>query len=73
MNFPYLFFHLPFERGVALHLNKLESSSPKNALGQVLLKLDLYNYLPFEKGLNFHLNKFDPLYMYLRMFCAKFD
>ena len=31
--------YLPFEKGVALHLNKLESPSPKNALCQVWLKL----------------------------------
>ena len=31
--------YLPFEKGGALYLNKLESSSPKNALYQVWLKL----------------------------------
>ena len=34
--FPY---YLPLEKGVALHLKKLESSSPKDALCQVWLKL----------------------------------
>ena len=31
--------YLPFEKGVALHLNKLESPPPKDALWQVWLKL----------------------------------
>ena len=31
--------YLPLEKGGALHLNKLESPSPKNALCQVWLKL----------------------------------
>ena len=31
--------YLPFEKGEALHLNKLESPSPKDALCQVWLKL----------------------------------
>ena len=31
--------HLPLEKGLALHLNKLESPSPKDALCQVWLKL----------------------------------
>ena len=37
----FLQFHnnLQLEKGVALYLNKLESSSPKNALSQVWLKL----------------------------------
>ena len=37
----YLLFrnYLPLEEGVALHLNKLESTSPKDALCQVWLKL----------------------------------
>ena len=37
-----LLFHnyLPFEKGVVLHLNKLESPSPKNALCQVWMKLE---------------------------------
>ena len=29
----------PFEKGVALHLNKLESPLPKDALCQVLMEL----------------------------------
>ena len=32
-------YYLPLEKGVALHLNKLESPSPKDALSQVWLKL----------------------------------
>ena len=32
--------YLPFEKGVTLHLNKLESPSSKNVLCQVWLKLD---------------------------------
>ena len=32
--------YLPFGKGVALHLNKLESPSPKDTLWQVWLKLD---------------------------------
>ena len=32
--------YLPLEKGTALHLNKLESSLPKDALCQVWLKLD---------------------------------
>ena len=30
--------YLPLEKGVALHLDKLESPSPKDALCQVLMK-----------------------------------
>ena len=33
-------YYLPLEKGGALHLNKLESPSPKDALCQVWLKLD---------------------------------
>ena len=32
--------YLPLERGVGLHLNKLESTSPKDALCQVWLKFE---------------------------------
>ena len=32
-------YYLPLEKGVALHLNKRESLSPKNALNQFWLKL----------------------------------
>ena len=32
-------YYLPLEKGVALHLNKLESSLPKDALCQVWLNL----------------------------------
>ena len=34
--------YLPLEKGTALHLNKLESPSPKDALCQVWLKLALW-------------------------------
>ena len=34
--------YLPFEKGLALHLNKLESPSTNNALWQVWLKLALW-------------------------------
>ena len=34
--------YLPLEKGVALHLNKLESSLPKGALCHVWLKLALW-------------------------------
>ena len=37
--FPLLHYYLPLEKGVALHLNKLESPSPKYALCQVWLTL----------------------------------
>ena len=37
-----MYFCLPLEKGMALHLNKLESSSPKNILWQVWLKLYLW-------------------------------
>ena len=64
---------LHLEKGRALHFNKLESSSPKNALCQVWLKLAqwfkilkffqyilvIFNYLPVEKGGALHLNKLD--------------
>ena len=64
-------FHL--EKGRALHFDKLESSSPKNALCQVWLKLTqwfkilkfcqyilvILNNLPVEKGGALHLNKID--------------
>ena len=39
MYFRYLCNYLPLEKGGALHLNKLESLSSKDALCQVLLKL----------------------------------
>ena len=38
MNFRYLCNYLPLEKGGALHLNKLESPSPKDALCQVWFK-----------------------------------
>ena len=36
---------LPFEKDVAIHLNELESPSPKNALCQVWLKLDQWFWI----------------------------
>ena len=67
--------YLPLEKGWALHLNKLESPSPKDALCQVWLKLALwfwrrffnfvndfslfFYHLPLEKGGALHLNKFE--------------
>ena len=66
--------YLPLEKSGALHLNKLEFSSPTHALCQVLLKLAQWflrrflkfvnifshfrNNLPLEKGGAIHLNKF---------------
>ena len=38
MYFRYLVIISPWKKGVALHLNKLESPPPKNALCQILLK-----------------------------------
>ena len=40
MSFRYIRNYLPLEKGRALHLNKIESPSPKDALCQVWLKLD---------------------------------
>ena len=37
--FSLLPYHLPLKKGGDIHLNKLESSSPKNVLCQVWLKL----------------------------------
>ena len=74
LNFINVFFlfhyYLPLERGMALHLNKLEFISPIVALCQVeicpkFLDIEdfsnlvnafllLHNYLPLEKGLAFH-------------------
>ena len=67
--------YLPLKMGGTLHLNKLFSPSPKDALWQVWLKLvqwflrrflnfvDVFslfrNYLPLEKGGTFHLNKLE--------------
>ena len=63
------------EEGRALHLNKIESPSPKDALFQVWLKLAewflrrffnflnifalFHNYPPIEKGRALHLNKIE--------------
>ena len=71
--FPLLHYYLPLEKGVALHLNKLESPSPKDSLCQVWLTLaqwftrffldffivfSLFRYyLLLEKGVAIHLNK----------------
>ena len=42
-------YYLPLEKGVALHLNKFESLSPKDALLQVLLKLAQWFWRKCEK------------------------
>ena len=60
---------------MALHLNRLESSSSKDALCEIWLILDFKIVSIFIryfviKVVDFHFNKFDPLY--LRMLCAKF-
>ena len=44
--------YLPLEKGGALHLNKLESPSPKNALCQVWLKLTQWFWRRRTKGWN---------------------
>ena len=80
----FLLFHyyLPLEKGGALHLKKLESSSSKNALCQVWLKLAcdsgedflkfvnvfllFLNLLPLEKTWT-NMNPLHPI-----MLCAKF-
>ena len=62
--------YLPFEKGVAHHLNKIESPSPKIALCQIWLKLAQWFWRrrflniiyfaiisPLEKGLALHLKK----------------
>ena len=65
--------YLPLEKDRALHLNKLESLSPTDALCQVWLKLAqwfwsgeedfvfllFHTYLPLEKGEALYLNKFE--------------
>ena len=66
--------YFPLKKDPALHLNKLEFSSSKNALCQVRFKLALMfwrrrffvnvfslfrNYLPFEKGWVLHFNIFE--------------
>ena len=67
--------YLPLEKGRALHLNKLEFPSPKDALCQVWLKLAqwfwrrrflnfvyvflLFRNLPLENGGALHLNKLE--------------
>ena len=64
--------YLPFEKDWALHLNKLESPSPKDIFCQVWLKLDQWflrrlfifvnvfslfgDYLPLKKSWALHLN-----------------
>ena len=45
--------YLPFKKGVGLHLNELESPSPKNALCQTWLKLDQWFWRRrYFKGFN---------------------
>ena len=66
-------FYLPFEKGLALYLNKLESPPFEDVLCQVWLKLTklfwitrflnifniIYYYLPLEKDVVLHLNKLE--------------
>ena len=68
--------YLLYENWMVLHLNKLESPSPKDALWHVWLKLVQWflgrflnfknvfllfrYYLPLEKGGALHLNKLEP-------------
>ena len=55
----------PLEKGVILHLNKLEFPSPKDALCQVWLKLvkRFYSWrflnFPFHKGVALYVNKLE--------------
>ena len=74
VNVFWLFHNFSLWKELALHLNKLESPSPKDALCQVWLKLaplfwrtffkfvnvfsQYRNYLPLEKVVALHLNKF---------------
>ena len=67
--------YLPLEKSVGLHLKKLESTSLRDALCQVWLKLALWfwrrfinfvnvfslyrNYFPLEKGMAHRLNKLE--------------
>ena len=57
--------YLPLEKGVILHLNKLEFPSPKDALCQVWLKLvkRFYSWrflnFPFDKGVALYVNKLE--------------
>ena len=78
--------YLPLEKGGALHLNKLESPSPKDALCQVWLKLDQWfwrrflnflnvnsvflNYLPLERAGPFVWTILNPLHP--KMLCTMF-
>ena len=80
MYFRYFVIISHWKRGAALHLNKPESPSPKDALCQVWLAqwflrrrflnfinvfLPFRNYLPLEKDETLHLNKFEsPLSKY---------
>ena len=58
-------YNLPLEKGVALHLNKLESPFPKVLEKKILNIFNIilhfrYN-LPLEKGVALHLNKLKSL------------
>ena len=60
-------FYLPLEIGVALHLNKLESSGPIDALKKIFRRCQFYFYnYPIIS-----LRNKPPLY--LGMLCVKFD
>ena len=61
-----LSYYLPLEKGMVLHLNKLESPLPKYALCNIgeflhtsnIILLFSYN-LPLEEGMILHLNKLE--------------
>jgi hypothetical protein len=78
-------YYLPLGKGNPLHMNKFESTSPKDDLCWVWLKLALWfwrrflkdhtlflhfcDYFPFEEDLAIYLNNF----LYPRIICTKFD
>ena len=78
--------YLPLEKGTALHLNKLEFRSPKDALCQVWLKLaqwflrtwffllmyfsNFLNYLPLVKNWAFFRTNLNPINP--KILCVKF-
>ena len=50
---PLFCYHLQLEKGMALHLKKLESPSPRNAMWQDWLELDMWFCRRFFKFSNF--------------------
>ena len=56
--------YLPLEKGGALHLNKLESPTPKDALCQVCSKLDQWFW---RRGFFNFVNLFFLFHNYLRL------